>query len=326
MINGQLILEPEFSIDLLNPAVKKLRSIIDADDFDVLYVYGPSGTGKSLAISLLFNEAGFDIYYLDKVPDNPNDVDGISKTSSILSDNSRRVVVVDDITRFTKKEVKMLYHGDWGKTKLVLVGSELRRTDGHITGFSKRFRFKKVKFNKFSNELLERVLAKFLLKHKVPIQYNDKKRLAEFADGDIRKLLMMARLYTYVYPMSVDTVLETTGYKYNRRLDKFFSTNFDDVLEEIINYGWYYSAIIIFTNLLRMHKVYDIIEVLLRIIEDDTVNKEQYLAIIAMEMARRRRRGGWTFPSNKKITMEYNRQILASPLKQYLYYGGVNGS
>jgi len=324
-MNGQIVLEPEFSIDLLNPAVKKLRDIIENDDFDVVYVYGPPGTGKSLAVRILFEEADYELYYLDTISDNPNEIDAMSKTVSILTERNKRIVVVDDITRFSKKAIRMLYHGDWGVTKLVLIGSELKRTDSHITGLSKRFRFKKIKFNKFSDDILMRVLTRFFLEERVPITLEDKERLVRVSDGDIRKLLMLARLYTYVRPMPIDDVLETMGYKYQRRLYKFFSNDFEASLEEIMAFGWFYSAFIIFENLLKMKRCDDILDVFLQVLEDSTLNKEEYLAIIAMEMGRRKRRG-WVFPANKKIKMKYDKNILASPLKQYLYYGGLDGS
>ena len=82
MRNG-IELNPVLSCEMINESVKKLDSLFE-NGFNVIYIYGPTGTGKSLAVELLTDEYDYAVHKFEDDIVDIKQVVALSRFKSLL--------------------------------------------------------------------------------------------------------------------------------------------------------------------------------------------------------------------------------------------------
>lgn len=323
MLNGVVKLEPVISCDLINPAVSKLSSAFKSG-FQILYVYGGPGTGKSLAVELLVDEYNFVPFYLTKFPETKLEAEALARYNS-LEDNRKIAIIVDDIERAGLKEISNLISVDWSYNKLILIGEEFKRTGNPLAKLatSKKVIFKKVKFDGFPENKMLELLLRLGLKYKTPLTLDERTKIAKASNGDLRKALNATKYYILSGKSDLEMFIPNSEESYFNRVKKMFSGDFDKALEEIELFGWYYSIMILLVNLEGKKKSDDLIELLMILSVDKIQNRERYLALMACEMAKRYGSGPypkWYFPKRIKKEEESTIDALCSDIKKEMYF------
>lgn len=302
MFDNKLELEPVFSHDLINPSVKKLAKMF-RDGFEVLYVYGPTGSGKSKAVELLLEENGILPYFLDKIPDTILGVQALSRYSDLL-DKRPIAVVVDGIDRFSKKDMGRLLKGDWNYNKLIMIGYRWKRSGNPLQPLSKsKFVFKKIKLDAFKTDDVVNLLLRVAMKYKIPLTLEERNKIAEASNGDLRKAINTAKNYLLGGRKDLDVFLPHSEKTYHNRVKRIFGGDFNTALEEIEAFGWYYSVMILIENLAGKKDADELVEILMSIAMLKMQDRERYLALIACDMSRKYSKGKytkWVFPKRRK--------------------------
>ncbi len=234
MLNGAAIkLEPVLSCELVQPAAEKLYDIFKKG-FDILYVYGPTGTGKSLAVEMFIDENNLAVHYLDKVPDTKLEVEALSRYNS-LTDVRVVAVVVDDMDRLTKKQLSTLLSVPWRHNRLILIGSKWKRINNPLARIAKNKKivFKKIKFDKFKDETISAVLLRLALKYKTSMSLEERIKIAKAANGDMRKAMNAAKNYILSGKYDLESFIPESEDAYFNRVRRMFGGNYEEALEEV---------------------------------------------------------------------------------------------
>jgi len=321
MIRRGIILNPVVSCDLVNPAVKKLIDIF-SEGFEVLYVYGPPGTGKSLALQLLLDEYNYEVFHLQKMLDTEIEIQALSRHNSLL-ESKPIVVLVDGVELLTKKEISMLMKGDWNYNKLIMVGATWKRGNP-LARFmkKKKFDFKKVKFAEFEDSIVTGLLLRLALKYKSSLTLNERTRIAKESKGDLRKALDSTKYYLLGGRKELEAFLPSSEALFFNRVRRMFSGNYEEALEEIESFGWFYTIMIMAENL-KDKKDVKFLEMLAKLNNNKIAEKERYLALFACEISKKHGKGKypkWVFPKRKKKNEVQDSDILCSALKREMYF------
>jgi len=322
MRNG-VVIDPILSCEMVNPAVKKMSDLFDKG-FEVLYIYGPPGTGKSLAIELLVDEHEYAVHKLDKKIETKQQVTGLSRGSSLL-DSRKTLVLVDSIDTHSKQELALLAQGDWKYNKLILVGEKYPRASNPISPFAKNknYGFKKIKFDKISELHLAMFVLDLATKHKMPMLKADRDKIVNASDGDIRKCLSVTKNYLLGGGVDLEGYLPQNEETQFNRVKRMLGGNYEDALEEIENFGWYYSIIIMAANLEDKSDKDELLEMLMDLSKSKLNDRERLLALVACKIHKKYTKGKytkWIFP--KRATKQEISTVIAkcSNMKKEMYF------
>jgi hypothetical protein len=323
MLNGMIKLEPVISCDLVNPAVDKVSKAFRSG-FQILYIYGGPGTGKSLAIELLVDEYNLVPYYLTKFPETKLEAEALSRCNS-LDDKREIAVIVDGIERANLKEISNLINVDWSFNKLILIGSEWKKVGNPLAKLvaNKKVNFKKIKFEGFPDDKMLEILLRLGLKYKTALTLDERMKIIKASNGDLRKAMSACKYYILSGKQDIEMFIPNSEESYHNRVKKIFSGNYDNALEEIESFGWYYSIMILLANLEGKKKSDDLMDLLMKLSMDKMQDRERYLALMACEIAKRYGKGPypkWYFPKRVKKQEELDVDAFCSDVKKEMYF------
>ena len=323
MMNGQLKLEPVLSCELANPAVDKLYECFKSG-FDILYVYGPPGSGKSLAIDMFVEEQDWFGYKIERFPENKFEANALALYNSLV-DNKTVAVIVDGIDQLSSSQLSIMINADWGVNKLILIGAEFKRTGNPFAKVakSKTVSFKKVKFEPFPNEVISELILRLAAKYRTAMTLDERNKIAEASGGDLRKALDAAKYYILSGKSDLEMFIPNSEEAFYNRVRKIFSGDYNMALEEIETFGWYYSIMILQVNLEGKKNAEDLIDMLMNISMNKMQDRERYLALLACEIQKRYGKGPypkWVFPKRAKKEEESKIDALCSNSKKEMYF------
>jgi len=323
MHRNQIELNPIISMDLLNPAVKKLADLFEKG-FQVVYIYGTPGTGKSLAIELLIDEYDLAIIKIDKKIENIKQVVALSRAKSLL-DPRKTVVIVDGIDEHSRQELELLAKGDWRFNQLILVGEKYPRASNPIIPFSKnkKYSFKKIKFDKLPERDMSLLISKVATTYKKPMLKADIDKIVNAVDGDIRKALSVTKNYFLGGGVDLEAFLPYNEVTQFNRVKRMFNGNYEDALEEVENFGYYYSVMIMAANIEGKKDSGKLLELLMDLSKSKVQDRERLLAILACKIHKKYSRGKytkWIFPKRTKKVEKILVDAKCSQIKKRLYF------
>lgn len=321
-MRGGIVLDPVLSCEMINPAIKKLDDLFE-NGFNVIYIYGPTGTGKSLAVELLIDEYDYAVYTFDDDIKDIKQVIALSRFKSLL-DPRKTVVLVDGIDQYSKDNLELLAKGDWNFNKLILIGENYPKKANPLAPFSKskKYSFKKIKFSKIDEREMRLIVSTLAGKYKKPMLKETVDKIVKASDGDVRKLLNITKNY-FLAGGDVETFLPQCEETEFNRVRRIFSGNFEDALEEIENFGWYYSIMIIQSNLEGKKDSERLMEVLMTLSQNKSQDRERLLAVLACKIHEKYTKGKytkWIFPKKAAKSEKSNIDALCSDMKKEMYF------
>jgi hypothetical protein len=323
MLNGTIKLDPILSCELVNPAVDKLSQAFKSG-FEILYVYGGPGTGKSLAVEFLVDEYDYVPHYLTKFPETKLEAEALARHNSLV--NTKQVaVIVDGTDRANLKDIVNLISVDWSLNKLILIGADWKKTGNPLSKLvtSKKVKFKKVKFNGFPEGVMLELLLRLGLKYRLPLSLDERTKIVKASNGDLRKALNACKYYLLGGKQDLEMFIPNSEESYFNRVKRMFSGDYNKAIEEVESFGWYYTIMILLENLEGKKKADDLIELIMKLSMDKMENRERYLALVACEMQKRYGKGPypkWVFPKRAKKQEPSEIDALCSESKKWMYF------
>lgn len=320
-----IVVEPIYSDELLNPNKDKLIKAFE-DGFDVLYLYGDTGTGKSLAIDLLADEFNFNLKKIVDIPEEESDVWAMASANSLIT-KKKSLYVLDGADLLSDSTINNFLAPHWERNKLVMIGYEWKRSNP-IKSAAKRndaIDFKKVKFKEIPEKDLEKLVTKIFLNKNIPLKPKVKSKIIDGSDGDLRKIFNIIKNYVNTGCKDIDMFLPETTTSYYTKVRRLFSGDYNEALEEIEEFSWYYSAMIIAENIVKKDLDMKYYDMLFDIVSKGVDKKEELLAVLASLMGRKytkHKYTKWYYATKGKNYDDEDIGTLCSKLKQYLYFTG----
>ena len=239
---------PRRSSQLINRGASALVKFFEDDD-DVVYLYGPAGSGKTYALDMLAQEYGYDIVRM-KGP-LTREVVNLYASANVFMVNRKLVLV--DITDLSASDIKTLSEGGWGTTKLVIVGEEYPKKSPLRTHLGKQdYRYTAVKFHQFTKNDITGCLSLYALEMGVSISYEVINRIGDAADGDMRAARMCLKaLIASEDEDALETFLPFSDMVYNNEIKKLFSGNRTKAREAVETFSPFVSILILRENILK---------------------------------------------------------------------------
>ena len=239
---------PKRSSQLVNKGASSLIKFFESDG-DVLYLYGPAGSGKTMALDMLVREYGYEIVKAGG-PFTSQIVDILASTALFMM--NRKLVLVD-VVGMKASDLKLLAEGVWGETKLVLVGEEFPKKSPIRTHFMKQdYKFIPVKFFPFQKEDITGCLSLYAMEMGVSVSYEIINKIADSADGDMRAARISLRSLIHSQDEeAVDIFLPFSDVVYNNEVKKLFSGNRGKAKEAIETFTPFVSILIMRENILK---------------------------------------------------------------------------
>jgi DNA polymerase III delta prime subunit len=240
---------PRRSSQLVNKGASALVKFFEADA-DVLYLYGPAGSGKSYALEMLAREYGYEI--LRTRPPFTDDIVGMLSSTLIFMQH-RKLVLIDIGADLSANDIKTLSRAGWGTAKLVIVGEDFPKTSPIRTNFgNKDYKFVSVKFLPFEKNDVAGCLSLYALELGVSLSYEIINKIAEYADGDMRAARnSLKTLIASGDEDAVETFLPLGESVLRSDIAKLFSANEVKIREAIEALSPYLTMLIMRENILK---------------------------------------------------------------------------
>jgi adenylate kinase family enzyme len=240
---------PVKSTQLKNKNASALIKFFEADTA-VLYLYGPTGSGKSFGVELLAKEFGYELIYLT-LPITDMMVSGASSNSLFLSD--KKLVVVDVGDSLKAKDYQMLARGRWGESRLVVIGDTYPKTSPVRNAFKNEpYKFTAIKFHAFANMDVLSCLTMYAGELGARVSYDKLNLITTMSDGDMRAARISLRnLIASGDEAAMNRFLPMGESMYYSMISKLFSNKIEDAEEATAMFGNYMSIQIIRKNILK---------------------------------------------------------------------------
>ena len=240
---------PVKSTQLKNKNASALIKFFESD-MAVLYLYGPTGAGKSFSVELLAKEFGYELIYLTP-PITEILVAGASSNSLFLSD--KKLIVIDIGDTLRAKDFQMLAEGRWGESRLVVIGDTYPKTSPIRTAFKNvPYKFTAIKYHAFANIDVLSCLTMYAGELGARVSYDKLNMIATMADGDMRAARISLRnLIASGDEDATKCFLPMGETMYYSIVSKLFSSRIEDAEEAVDMFGDYMSIQIMRKNILK---------------------------------------------------------------------------
>jgi DNA polymerase III delta prime subunit len=240
---------PTKSTQLKNKNAASLIKFFESD-VAALYLYGPTGSGKSFGVELLAKEFGYELIYLTP-PFTELMITGASSDSLFLSD--KKLVIVDIGDSLKSKEIRMLADGFWGESRLIIIGDTYPKSSPIRTAFKEvPYRFTAIKFHAFDKIDVLSCLTMYAGELGARVSYDTLNLIADMADGDMRAArTTLKNLIAAGDEAAIKQFLPMSESLYFNTISKLFSKDLEDVEEAVNMFQDYLTIQIIRKNLLK---------------------------------------------------------------------------
>lgn len=312
---------PRRSSELNNKGAPALVKFFEMDA-DVLYLYGPVGSGKSFSLDMLMREYGYE--ELKTGP--PFDSDKVSAlcTKSFFLLN-RKMVVIENGDALKAADIKELSKGVWKETKLVIVGEAFPKKSPMRTHLAKQsFKFVPVKFSPFTENDIVGCLSLYGLELGVSTSYELLAKIAEYASGDMRAARMSLRtVVASESEESVDVFLSFSDQAFRGEVAKLFSDNKKAIQEAIASLSPFVSIMIIRENIIKFCPEKKVFLDLLNTYANLDIDYSAELVNLAYEVGKHVKKFSIVYYRKPKVITPPIIDVDCSDGKKILYFTGL---
>ncbi len=231
--------EPKSSTDIINsrPAVEIRNWLKSWKKGRALFVYGPTGSGKTLSVKLLAKELGYEILESTASERSVPEILKASEQRSLFF--KKKLILVDEIELSPGKAVIELIK----KSNFPVIFISINPYKSSITALRKRCSL--VRFDKIRPDIIARFLKDVCKKEKIDCEDRSLFQIAKMSNGDIRAALLDLETLRHVdmehirtgYRESEDNVFDTLKAIFSsKKLDsaKMAVKNSDKKAEELV--------------------------------------------------------------------------------------------
>lgn len=312
---------PRRSSELNNKGAPALIKFFEMDA-DVLYLYGPAGSGKSFSLGMLMREYGYEELKTSP-PFDKNKVDALCAKSFFLL--NRKMVVIENGNLLKAVDIKELSKGVWKETKLVIIGETFPRKSPMRTHLAKQsFKFVPVKFSPFTQNDIVGCLSLYGLELGVSLSYELLAKIAEYATGDMRAARSSLRsIIASESEESVDVFLPFSDKMFQGEVAKLFSDDKPSIREAIETLSPYVSMMIIRENIIKFCPEEKIFLTLLHTYANLDIDFSEELINLAHAVGKKVKKYSVAYYRKPRVIDPPDIDVDCSDGKKILYFKGL---
>ncbi len=312
---------PKRSTELNNKGAPALIKFFQTDA-DVLYLYGPWGSGKTTGLEVLAEEYAYEILKTAP-PFKQAKVDALCAKGVFML--NRKLVIVENANKLSASDIKELSEGTWKDSKLVLIGETFPKKSPMRTHFAKKaYKFIPVKFFPFTKDDIMGCLSLYGLELGVSISYELINKIAEYATGDMRAARISLRnIVASEDEESVDIFMPFSDTVFRNDVAKLFSADKIAIKESIDTLSPYITLMIIRENILRFCPKEKKLFGLLHTYANLDINYTTELVNLAYAVGKKIKTFNYLWYRKPKVMETPNIDVDCSDAKKIIYYTGV---